>query len=108
MTNENHRPRSTDQQPKNVEPVLREVIHAAETVNVAALHREQTAAVEKLKREGPEYKKDLSTWGQVGVGAIAVGCVAAAALGQVEVGIPCVIGGSAGQGLLSFWEKQQQ
>ena len=31
----------------------------------------------------------------------------AAALGQVAVGIPCVIGGSASQGLLSFWEKQQ-
>jgi hypothetical protein len=30
------------------------------------------------------------------------------ALGQVEAGIPCVIGGSASQGLLSFWEKQQQ
>ena len=99
--------RTVDQQPKNVEPVLREVIHAAETVNVAALHREQTAAVEKLKREGPEYKKELSTWGQVGVGAIAVGCVAAAALGQIEVGIPCVIGGSVSSGALSLWEKQK-
>jgi hypothetical protein len=29
-------------------------------------------------------------------------------LGAVAVGIPCVIGGSASQGLLSFWEKQQQ
>jgi hypothetical protein len=99
--------RSVDQQPKMVEPILREVIHAAETVNVAALHREQTAAVEKLKREGPAYKKELSTWGQVGVGAIAVGCVAAAALGQVEVGIPCVIGGSVSSGALSLWEKQK-
>jgi hypothetical protein len=98
--------RSADNQPKKVEPILREVIHAAETVNVAALHREQTAAVEKLKREGPEYKKDLSTWGQVGVGALAVGCVAAAALGQVEVGIPCVIGGSVSSGALSLWQKQ--
>ena len=42
------------------------------------------------------------------VGAVALGCVSAAALGQVAVGIPCVIGGSASQGLLSFWEKQQQ
>jgi hypothetical protein len=50
---------------------------------------------------------DLSFWGQVGVGAVALGCVSAAALGQVAVGIPCVIGGSASQGLLSFWEKQQ-
>jgi hypothetical protein len=100
--------RSLDQQPKPVEPILREVIHAAETVNVAALHREQTAAVEKLKREGPAYKKELSTWGQVGVGAIAVGCVAAAALGQIEVGIPCVIGGSVSSGALSLWEKQKE
>jgi hypothetical protein len=99
--------RSADQQPKTVEPILHEVIHAAETVNVAALHREQTAAVEKLKREGPAYKHELSTWGQVGVGALAVGCVAAAALGQLEVGIPCVIGGSVSSGALSLWEKQQ-
>ena len=99
--------RSADQQPKNIEPILREVIHAAETVNVAALHREQTAAVEKLKREGPASKKELSTWGQVGVGAIAVGCVAAAALGQVEIGIPCVIGGSVSSGALSLWERQK-
>jgi len=28
-------------------------------------------------------------------------------MGAVAVGIPCVIGGSASQGLLSFWEKQQ-
>jgi hypothetical protein len=39
---------------------------------------------------------------------VALGCVSAAALGQVAVGIPCVIGGSASQGLLSFWQKQQQ
>ena len=99
--------RSAEQQPKNVAPILREVIHAAETVNVAALHREQTAALEKLKREGPASRKELSTWGQVGVGAIAVGCVAAAALGQVEVGIPCVIGGSVSSGALSLWERQK-
>ena len=47
------------------------------------------------------------SWRQVGVGAVALGCVSAAALGQVAIGIPCVIGGSASQGLLSFWEKQQ-
>ncbi|MGA7809676.1 MAG: hypothetical protein WCB02_34280 [Bradyrhizobium sp.] len=54
------------------------------------------------------FGADLDFWGQVGVGAVALGCVSAAALGQVEIGIPCVIGGSASQGLLSFWEKQQQ
>jgi hypothetical protein len=98
--------RAAVDQPKSIEPILREVIHAAETVNVAALHREQTAAVEELKRKGPGYKRDLTTWGQVGVGALAIGCVAAAALGQVEIGIPCVIGGSVSSGALTLWEKQ--
>jgi hypothetical protein len=98
--------RAAIDQPKNVEPVLQEVIHAAETVNVAALHREQQAAVEELRAKGPGSKRDLSTWGQVGVGAIAIGCVAAAALGQVEIGIPCVIGGSVSSAALNFWQKQ--
>jgi hypothetical protein len=97
--------RAATDQPKNVEPILREVIHAAETVSVAALHREQTAAVEELKRKGPGYKRDVTTWGQVGVGALAIGCVAAAALGQVEIGIPCVIGGSVSSAALGFWQK---
>ena len=66
------------------------------------------AAVEELKAKGSDSRRDLDFWGQIGVGAVALGCVSAAALGQVEIGIPCVIGGSASQGLLSFWEKQQQ
>jgi hypothetical protein len=49
----------------------------------------------------------LISGGQVGVGAMALGCVSAAALGQVALGIP-VIGSTTSQGLLSLWEKQQQ
>ena len=65
------------------------------------------AAVEELKTKGSDARRNLDFWGQVGVGAVALGCVSAAALGQIAIGIPCVIGGSASQGLLSFWEKQQ-
>ena len=32
---------------------------------------------------------------KVGQGALAVGCVAAAVAGMVELGLPCVIGGGA-------------
>jgi len=95
-------------QPKDVKPILQEVIHAAETVNVADLHRDQLAALDELKRKGPASRREMSTWGQVGVGALAVGCVAAAALGQIEFGIPCVIGGSASSAALTLWDKQQQ
>jgi hypothetical protein len=47
-------------------------------------------------------------WGQVGQGALAVGCIAAAATGHIELGLPCVIGGGVSSAALSTWEKQQQ
>jgi hypothetical protein len=94
-------------QPAAVKAPLAEVVEAADTVQIAALRKDALAAVDELKIKGSDSRRDLSFWGQVGVGAVALGCVSAAALGQVAVGIPCVIGGSASQGLLSFWEKQQ-
>jgi hypothetical protein len=94
-------------QPAAVKAPLAEVVEAADTVQIAPLRRDALAAVDELKTKGSDSRRDLSFWGQVGVGAVALGCVSAAALGQVAVGIPCVIGGSASQGLLSFWEKQQ-
>jgi hypothetical protein len=95
------------QQPKAVATPLGEVLEAADTVQLGALRKDALAAVEEIKTKGSDSRRNLDFWGQVGVGAIALGCVSAAALGQVAVGIPCVIGGSASQGLLSFWEKQQ-
>ena len=94
-------------QPEAVKVPLIEVIQAADTVQLGAVRKDALAAVEELKTKGSDSRRSLDFWGQVGVGALALGCVSAAALGQVEIGIPCVIGGSASQGLLSFWEKQQ-
>ena len=86
---------------------LTEVVEAADTVQLGAVRKDALAAVDELKAKGSDSRRNLDFWGQVGVGAVALGCVSAAALGAVAIGIPCVIGGSAGQGLLSFWEKQQ-
>jgi hypothetical protein len=94
-------------QPEAIKAPLGEVIEAADTVQLGAVRKDALAAVDELKTKGSDSRRDLDFWGQVGVGAVALGCVSAAALGQVEIGIPCVIGGSASQGLLSFWEKQQ-
>jgi hypothetical protein len=93
-------------QPAAVKAPLGEVVEAADTVQIAALRKDALAAVDELKTKGSDSRRNLDFWGQVGVGAVALGCVSAAALGQVAIGIPCVIGGSASQGLLSFWEKQ--
>jgi len=94
-------------QPEAIKVPLTEVLQAADTVQLGAVRKDALAAVEELKTKGSDARRNLDFWGQVGVGALALGCVSAAALGQIEVGIPCVIGGSASQGLLSFWEKQQ-
>jgi hypothetical protein len=95
-------------QPAAVKGPLTEVVQAADTVQLGAVRKDALAAVDELKAKGSDSRRNLDFWGQVGVGAVALGCVSAAALGQVAIGIPCVIGGSASQGLLSFWEKQQQ
>ena len=93
--------------PAPIKVPLTEVVQAADTVQLGAVRKDALAAVEELKTKGSDSRRNLDFWGQVGVGAVALGCVSAAALGQVAIGIPCVIGGAASQGLLSFWEKQQ-
>jgi len=94
-------------QSEPIKAPLTEVVQAADTVQLGAVRKDAVAAVEELKAKGSDARRNLDFWGQLGVGAVALGCVSAAALGQVAIGIPCVIGGSASQGLLSFWEKQQ-
>jgi hypothetical protein len=92
-------------QPAEVRPVLNEIIEAVDTMEITHLRKAALAAIDDLKRKGPGYKRDISTWGQVGQGALALGCVAAAATGQVEFGIPCVVGGALGSAALNYWTK---
>jgi hypothetical protein len=99
---------SVEQQPETIKPILVKVIDAAETAETGRLRNEALAAIDDLKRKGPGYKRDISVWGQVGEGALAVGCIVAAVTGQVEFGVPCVIGGVATSAALRFWDGQQQ
>ena len=90
---------------KEAVPVLDEVIEAAETSETSRLRRDALAALDELKRKGPESRRNASFWSQVGQGAIAVGCIAAAAAGQIELGVPCVVGGAVSSAALGFWDK---
>jgi hypothetical protein len=87
--------RNAESQSKDTIALLDEVIHAAQVADTARLRKDALAAIEQLKIKGPNYKREVSTWAKVGQGALAVGCVTAAALGQIEFGLPCVIGGGA-------------
>ncbi len=93
-------------QPKNVAKVLAEVVEAAETMETTRLRKDALANLEELKRKGPGYKRDFSTWGKIGQGALALGCIVAATAGAVVLGLPCVIGGAASSAALSYWDTQ--
>jgi hypothetical protein len=87
--------RNAKSQTQDMVALLDETIKAAETAETGALRKSALAAIEQLKTKGPGYKRDASTWAKVGQGALAVGCVTAAVMGQVYLGLPCVIGGGA-------------
>jgi hypothetical protein len=94
------------QQGPEIAPILDEVIEAAETVDTARVRKEAFAALEELKRKGPGSRRNVAWWGQVGEGAISLGCLAAAVAGQVEFGLPCVVGGALTSATLRYWAAQ--
>ena len=94
-------------QDKATAAVLTEVIDAAETVNIATIRKQALAAIAELQRKGPGYRRDFSSWGKIGQGALSLGCIAAAVAGQVEFGIPCVVGGAVSTAALNYWNGQQ-
>jgi len=93
-------------QPKEVTVVLNDVIESAESADTARMRKEALAAIEELKQKGPNSKRELTGWGQVGQGALSMGCIAAAVAGQIELGLPCVIGGAAYTAGLQYMSKQ--
>lgn len=92
---------SNDSDPKVRKPLV-EVIDAAETLELSKLRKDALASIDELKAKGPESLRNYNWWGQAGQTVLALGCVAAGALGQVEVGIPCVIGGAASTAALKY------
>ncbi len=91
-------------QPKPVAAPLKEVITAAEQVETSRLRKEAMASIDELRRKGPQSRRDASRWGQIGIGALALGCIGAAAVGAVALGLPCVVGGAMGSAGLKYYE----
>lgn len=82
--------------------VLREVIDAAETFEFGRVRKDAMASIEQLKTKGPASTRNALWWGQAGQTALALGCIVAGALGHVEVGIPCIVGGAASSAALKY------
>jgi hypothetical protein len=97
--------RAVKGQPEDTAKVLNDVIETAENVDTVRMRKESLAAIEELKQKGSNSKRELTGLGQVGQGALSMGCVVAAATGQIELGIPCVIGGAAYSAGLQYISK---
>lgn len=91
---------------KDEAPVLDEVIFAAETVETGKIRDEATAALNELRTKGPAYKRKVAWWGQMGEGAISLGCVVAAVSGAAVLGIPCVVGGALTSATLRYLARE--
>ncbi len=93
---------SLPHQPEAVEKPLAEVIEGAETFELAQIRKDALASIEELKTKGPEASRNFSWWGQAGQTAFALGCVAAGVMGQVYMGVPCVVGGALSNVALKY------
>ncbi len=86
---------------------MHEVIEASETLELAKIRKQALASIEELKVKGPERVRTYNWWGQTGQTVLALGCVAAGALGQVGFGIPCVVGGALSTAALKYFSPAQ-
>jgi hypothetical protein len=93
-------------QPEDTAKILGEVIAAAETVDGPQLRKQAMAAIEELRRKGPGSRRNVALWGQIGQGALALGCIAAAAASLTSLGLPCVVGGAVSSAALHYWTAQ--
>jgi hypothetical protein len=89
-------------EPAEIRQPLNEVIDAAETLELGKIKKQAMASIEELRAKGPEKVRAYNWWGQAGQTVLALGCVAAGALGQVEFGIPCVVGGALSTAALKY------
>lgn len=94
-------------QPKAVIEPLKEVIEAAETFELSRIRKDAMASIDELKRKGPEKYRNMSWWAQAGTTVLALGCVAASAAGQIQFGLPCIIGGPLSQAAARYLIPQQ-
>lgn len=98
---------SLPRQPDNISVPLTEVIEGAETFELAQIRKDALTAIEDLKTKGPQNSRNFAWWGQAGQTVFALGCVAAGVMGQVYMGVPCVVGGALSNVALKYLAPAQ-
>jgi hypothetical protein len=81
-------------QPEDVAKPLKDVIEAAEIFESEKIRKDQFGAIEDAQKVQMTNEAGMSKGATAGSIAIATGCVAASALGQAYIALPCVLGGA--------------
>lgn len=97
-----------DHEDEAVRRQLQEVIEAAELYELSGLREAALKQIDEIKSKGPKWNRDWATWGNAGTTALALGCVAASVLGQIQFGIPCVLGGALSTAAVNYMSKPAQ
>lgn len=83
-----------ERQPKEIAKPLKDVIEAAEIFESEKIRKDQFGAIEDAQRAQLSNEAGMTKGATAGSIAIATGCVAASALGQAYIALPCVLGGA--------------
>ena len=81
-------------QPEEISLPLKDVIEAAEIFESETIRKDQFGAIEDAQRRQLTNEAGMTKGATAGSIAIATGCVAATALGQAYIAVPCVLGGA--------------
>ena len=83
-----------ERQPEEIAKPLKDVIEAAEIFESEKIRKDQFGAIDDAQRAQLSNEAGMSKGATAGSIAIATGCVAASALGQAYIALPCVLGGA--------------
>jgi hypothetical protein len=83
-----------DRQPETIAKPLKDVIEAAQDFESERIRKDQYGAIENAQKQQMSNEAGMTKGATAGSIAIATGCVAATALGQAYIALPCVIGGA--------------
>jgi hypothetical protein len=81
-------------QPQEIAKPLKDVIEAAEIFESEKIRKDQFGAIEDAQKAQMTNEAGMTKGATAGSIAIATGCVAATALGQAYIALPCVLGGA--------------
>jgi len=83
-----------ERQPEEIAKPLKDVIEAAEIFESEKVRKDQFGAIEDAQKQQLTNEAGMTKGATAGSIAIATGCVAATALGQAYIALPCVLGGA--------------